>query len=104
MKPLLVFTTFNSKEEAFRLAEKLVEQKLAACVQVIEGVKSIYFWKGKVEREEEVLVIAKTTSDRYKELEAFVFNSHPYDVPEIVAVPVEEVLKEYFTWLKDSLK
>ena len=85
------------------LAAKLVESRLAACVNVVNGVRSVYWWKGRVERDEEDLLIVKTTESRLEELIRLVKEVHPYEVPEVIAVPIEKGLPEYLAWVEESV-
>lgn len=100
MEALVVFCTFPDVEKAREIAAVLVERRLAACVNLLPGVESIYRWEGKVERAGEVLAVIKTT--RYPELEAALKALHPYEVPEILALPVAAGLAGYLMWLGES--
>ena len=100
---IAVFMTAPNAEEAGRLAEMLVEKRLAACVQMLPGMESVYRWQGKIEREREVLLIVKTTQAKFEELEKEVRAIHSYDTPEIVAVPLTAGSHPYLTWLEDSV-
>ena len=91
--------TAPKREEAERLAEILVNERLAACVQILPEITSFYRWQGKIERDAEVLILAKTTFDKCAELEKIVRENHSYEVPEIVAVPIEAVSAPYLKWL-----
>ncbi len=91
--------TAGSREEASRLAEMLVGARLAACVQMLPEMESIYHWQGQVERAPEVLLLAKTTAACFVELEREVRALHSYDTPEIVALPVTAVSAPYLEWL-----
>lgn len=86
------------------LATSLVEERLAACVSIVPGVLSIYRWQDAVEREAEALLIAKTDTARLDALRARVSDLHPYDVPEILALPVAEGSRDYLAWLAASLR
>ena len=97
----VVFCTFPDKEVAQRIARTLVEEGLAACVNLVPGVQSIYRWEGKVESAEEVLGVMKTTDLAYAKLESRIKELHPYEVPEIVAVPVERVEEKYAAWVTE---
>lgn len=97
MKAVVVFCTFPDVEVARAIGAALVERQLAACVSVVPGVESIYRWQGSVEHAGEVLALIKTT--RYSELEVALKGLHPYEVPEILAVPVAAGLPEYLNWL-----
>ena len=104
MKPthLIVHITAGSQEEAERIGRTLVEERLAACANVIPGVTSIYTWEGKTCRESEFLIEAKTVADRFDALARRVREVHSYDVPEIVAFRVERGLPEYLDWVSGS--
>jgi periplasmic divalent cation tolerance protein len=97
--PIVVFMTAANGEEATRLADMLVGAHLAACVQILPEMESVYRWQGKVERQAEVLVIAKTTHAKFDELEREVRALHSYDTPEIVAVPIVTGSAPYLEWL-----
>lgn len=101
---LIVFTTTPDIEEAETLARKIVEAKLAACVQVLPEIKSFYFWKKEVQKDMETLLLIKTSEEKYDELEKFIKVNHSYDVPEIVAILSENVSEDYLKWLKEYLK
>lgn len=96
---LVVFCTCPGAEAAARLAQRLVEDGLAACVNVLPAVRSIYVWEGALQREDEALLIIKTTAARLPELEARIVELHPYAVPEVIAVPVEGGHAPYLQWL-----
>jgi len=100
---LVVLTTTPGFSEGAALAEKLVEAKLAACVQIIPQITSVFVWKDKVEKENEQLLLIKTTEDKYTELENFIAKNHSYDVPEIVAIKSENVFGPYQSWLEEYL-
>lgn len=94
-----VFTTIDSEEGARRIAGALVEQGLAACVQVLGPIASTYRWKGKIEKAEEWLCIIKTGRQHWENLEAEIRRMHPYEVPEIIAVPILTGSAAYLEWL-----
>jgi len=96
----MVFVTCGGREEAERIATGVVTEKLAACVNVVPAVRSCYVWEGKLNWSEEVLLIVKTTRERYGELEARIRELHSYDVPEIVAVSVEMGSEKYLRWVE----
>jgi periplasmic divalent cation tolerance protein len=100
---IIVLTTIPSDVEAGSLAEKLVREKLAACVQILPKMTSVYFWEGEIRSEAEHLLLIKTLLEKYDELEAFIKANHSYDVPEIVAIPSERVSEEYLDWIKEYL-
>jgi periplasmic divalent cation tolerance protein len=101
---IAVFMTAANREEAARLAQLLVEKRLAACVQILPEIESVYRWQGKVERQPEVLLIAKTTAARFEELEKEVIAIHSYETPEIVAFPLTAVSKPYLEWLNTNVE
>lgn len=96
---LVVLTTTGSREEADSLAGSLVERRLAACVQIVSGVHSVYRWEGRVAREPEWLLLCKTSRARYAELEAAILEAHSYATPEVLAIPAERGAADYMAWL-----
>ena len=102
--PIVVFLTAASGEEATRLADLLVGAHLAACVQILPEMESVYRWQGQIERQSEILLIAKTTRGKFAELEREVRALHSYETPEIVAVPIVTGSQPYLDWLGESLK
>ena len=102
LESLLVFTNLPDHDAAMRLAQSLVEKRLAACVNVLSGCSSVYRWQGAVERAEEVPVLIKTRPSRYAELEAAIRSLHPYEVPEVIAVPIVRGLTDYLEWVAEE--
>jgi periplasmic divalent cation tolerance protein len=100
---IVVLMTAANADEARRIAERLIEARLAACVQILPEIESVYRWKDEIQREKEVLLLAKTVSSRFDELEKEVRAMHSYEMPEIVAVPIAAVSEPYRAWLIDSL-
>jgi len=96
---LVIFCTCPDRETATRLARTLVEERLAACVNAIGGVVSTYRWQDKIEVDDEVLLLIKTTSDQYEALEARLIELHPYEVPEVLAVEPVAGSAPYLAWL-----
>ena len=94
-----IFTTAEKKEDAEKIARDVVEKRLAACAQVLGPIESTYWWQGEVEKAEEWLCILKSRNDLYAELEKAIKGIHPYDVPEILAVPVISGNPDYLQWL-----
>jgi periplasmic divalent cation tolerance protein len=103
-KSYVVLVTVGGRAEAEALAEKLVGENLAACVNLLAPVTSIYRWKGAVERSEEVLCVVKTTAKRYKALKKRIVELHSYDLPEVIALPVEAGHAPYLRWIADSVR
>jgi periplasmic divalent cation tolerance protein len=101
---LVILTTTPNNEEAENLARKIVEARLAACVQVLPKMKSFYFWENAVRKESEHLLLIKTLPAKFSELEKFIQANHSYDTPEIVALPSSEVAESYLGWITDYLK
>jgi periplasmic divalent cation tolerance protein len=99
---LIVLVTAGTGEEASRIAEALVSEHLAACVNILAGVESVYWWEEKVTRDSEVLLIIKTTGERYAELEARVKQLHSYSTPEVIAYRIERGSPDYLNWLRQS--
>jgi periplasmic divalent cation tolerance protein len=97
--PIVVMMTAATGEEATRLADMLVGSQLAACVQILPKIESVYRWEGKIERQPEVLLVAKTTQLKFSELEREVRALHSYDAPEIVALPITAASRPYLAWL-----
>jgi len=102
--PIVVFLTAANLEEATRLADLLIGAHLAACVQILPEMESVYRWQGKIERQSEILLIVKTTRGKFAELEREVRALHSYEAPEIVAIPIVTGSQPYLDWLSESLK
>lgn len=99
MSALLVFTNLPDRAAAEKLAAALVEQRAAACVNILGPCRSVYRWQGAVQKADEHLMLIKSTADRYATLEQAIRAAHPYELPEIVAVPIERGLPAYLAWL-----
>jgi periplasmic divalent cation tolerance protein len=104
LQPLLVMTNVPDALTAQTLAHQLVEKRLAACVNILPAVQSVYQWKGAVEQASEIPLLIKTVQTRYAELEAEVKALHPYDVPELIALPIVDGLPAYLDWIKYETK
>lgn len=94
-----VHVTAGDRDEAARISRVAVERRLAACAQTVGPITSTYWWEGKVEESEEWLVLFKTTADLFDKLAASVRETHSYDVPEIIAVPVRAGISDYLSWI-----
>ena len=101
---LIVLTTTPNIVEAEALAERIVAARLAACVQILPPMTSVYVWEGKLQKESEHLLLIKTLPDKFDELEEFITANHSYDVPEIVAIDAEKVSGPYLAWMKENVK
>ena len=99
---LLVLSTFPDPVAARRVGRQLVEERCAACVNLLPVVESIYWWEGKVEDASETVALFKTTADRYEALETTLRQLHPYEVPEIIALPIERGLPDYLRWVAEQ--
>ena len=99
MHALLVFTNLPDRAAAERLADALIEKRVAACVNILAPCRSVYRWKNDIQHDEEHPVLIKTTAEHYPALEAAIRAGHPYELPEIIAVPVERGLPAYLDWL-----
>ncbi len=100
---LVVLTTVGSEEQARTIAEALVEQRLAACVNILPSVRSIYRWKGKLWDDEELLLVIKTRSDRFQALRDVIVALHSYELPEVLALPVADADPAVLTWLNSAV-
>jgi len=99
-----VITTVDDKEEAQRLARAIVEKRLAACVQIIGPVSSIYWWEDNIVEEPEHICLMKSRENLYPELEQVIMEEHSYEIPEILVVPVSRGSAGYFSWMDRELK
>jgi periplasmic divalent cation tolerance protein len=100
---LVVLSTVGTAEDAERIARALVEGGLAACVNVVPAVVSLYRWKGRVERDEERLLVIKTRAERFAALKQALISLHPYEVPEVVALAIADGHAPYLEWLDESV-
>ena len=100
---LIVLTACPAQEAAEALAERIVEARLAACVQVLPQMMSIYWWEGEVQKDAEFLLMIKTVPEKWDVLRDFITENHSYDVPEIVAIRSEQLSEPYRQWLSDVL-
>ena len=100
----MVVITCPSQKEATKIKDILLHNHLVACVNIIKGVKSFFWWQGKIDSASEIMLLAKTTRSKFKKIIACVIDVHPYDVPEIIAIPIIDGNKPYLDWIDDSLK
>ncbi len=100
---IVVLMTAGSMQEAEKIAQTLVEERLAACVNLVSGIASVYRWEGKVQQDQEVLLIAKTRCGAFSRLAQRVREIHSYEVPEVIAVPVEAGLASYLNWVAQEV-
>jgi len=95
---IVILCTVPDEATAEKMAKGLLEERLAACVNAIPGVKSFYRWQGKIETDNEIQLLIKTRSKRFDELAAWISANHPYEVPEVVAIPASQVSDAYLAW------
>ncbi len=100
---IVVFSTASSADEAVAIARRLVEERLAACVNVVTGVRSFYRWKGKIEDSPEWLLVIKSSRGRFEALRTALEKLHSYEVPEAIALPVVEGAANYLNWMEGEL-
>jgi periplasmic divalent cation tolerance protein len=98
----VVFNTCPDASSAEEIARALIDRRLAACVNILPGIRSVYLWKGLCESAEEHLLIIKTSAAIYPSLEQAVLELHPYELPEIIAVPIAAGLPDYLAWIKQA--
>ena len=103
MSIVSVYAVFANSDEAERIGRTVVEERLAACINILGAVRSIYRWKGEIETADEVAAIFKTSDDKADALITRVAALHSYDVPSVTAWPIENVLGSYAAWVEDSL-
>jgi periplasmic divalent cation tolerance protein len=103
MSEVIGLCTCGSDEEASRIANALVEARLAACVNILPPIRSIYRWQGQIETAAEVLLLIKTTEERFSALQQRIRDLHSYKTPEIIAVPIVAGLEKYLTWVREQV-
>lgn len=101
MEAIVVYITAPNEEEAAKIAKTIVEERVAGCVNIVKGIRSIYSWQGKIEDDAEVLMIVKTQRHLFEPLKKRVKELHSYTVPEIIALPIIEGSEDYLNWLKE---
>ena len=101
---LIVFCTVPDKETALKISNHLVEEKKAACCNIVPAIHSVYFWENQLQQEEEQLLIIKTREDRFDLLQKRVMELHPYSVPEIIAIPIIHGNPEYLNWVNENVE
>jgi periplasmic divalent cation tolerance protein len=101
MSRLVAITTVGKPEDAEWISREVVERGLAACVNVLPGVTSVYRWKGEVEKNEEIVLLMKTTAERFEALKEAVVSMHTYEVPEVIALPIVDGHLPYLEWLDE---
>jgi periplasmic divalent cation tolerance protein len=102
--PVLISTTTATMEEARAIASRLVEEQLAACVQIVDPITSVYTWQGNIEDEREVLLLIKSTQDLVSPVADLLDRIHPYEVPELIVTPIVDGSTAYLSWLGENLR
>lgn len=100
---VLVLTAFPDLDIATRLAQEIVQARLAACVNILPPAQSVYMWQGKQCMDSECIVFMKTTESGYQKLQSFIQSQHPYELPEIIATPITQGLENYLDWVAKSV-
>lgn len=100
----IILTTAGSEEEARKIARSLVERQLAACVNIVPQIESVYAWQGKVESTREWLLLIKTSAEKFAAVRDAIHELHSYDLPECIAIAVDDGSSEYLQWIADSVK
>jgi periplasmic divalent cation tolerance protein len=98
----VVLSTCPNRDSARAIAAAVIENRYAACVNMVPGLRSIYHWKGAIEESEEILLMIKTTRDRYQDVEACIRATHPYELPEVIALAVANGSANYLAWISES--
>jgi periplasmic divalent cation tolerance protein len=101
---IVIFCTISSKNDAKKIAQELVQKKLAACVNIIEGLTSVYEWKNELCTENECLMIIKSKRALFEEIKKEIVSLHPYEVPEIISLPITDGLDTYLNWISKNTK
>jgi len=104
MRFIQVITTTETKQQARRIAQSVVKKRLAACAQIVGPISSTYWWKNRIETAKEWQCVLKSNNDLYAELERAIREIHPYEVPEIVALPIVEGSRSYLSWMEEELR
>jgi periplasmic divalent cation tolerance protein len=104
MQNLFIYITFPTLAEARLMGSRLLESRIAACINILTGMESMYWWEGNIEKSDEIVMIAKTTANNLTELTDFVKTHHSYSCPCIAAIPVSPGNTDYFQWLAENLK
>lgn len=104
MNYAIIFTTVSTKEEGYGIANELVQNKLAACVNIVPKVHSVYDWEDQIQNDEELLLLIKTTKEREKDIYHTIESLHSYDTPELITIPINRGSQPYLQWLENSVQ
>jgi periplasmic divalent cation tolerance protein len=103
-KYIVILSTAGTLEEASKIASELVSAHLVACVNLVPGIQSIYWWNNAVQKDQEILMIIKTESRNFEEVKRVILSVHSYEVPELISIPVDGGSKKYLEWIDQTLK
>lgn len=103
MEPILIVTNFPDKKQAMAFANKIIDDRLAACINILNASISVYSWQGKTESAEEIPVLIKTQQQNYTKIEQAIKSMHPYELPEIIIVPIIGGLPAYLQWISQTI-
>jgi len=103
LNPIIILTTINSKEEAEKISRKLLKEKLVACVNIIGPIESLFWWQNKIDEAEEFIILIKTDKSLFQQVAETTKKIHPYQIPEIIGLPIVEGSKDYLRWMYASL-
>ncbi|HNZ60918.1 MAG TPA: divalent-cation tolerance protein CutA [Methanofastidiosum sp.] len=101
---LLIISTVPNEDVARNLSKILLEKRVATCVNIISKVKSNYWWNGSIESSDEIILLIKTTEDKYSQLEDLIRKNHPYEIPEIIAFDIKKGFNKYLNWIEDETR
>ncbi|HOE92477.1 MAG TPA: divalent-cation tolerance protein CutA [Methanofastidiosum sp.] len=101
---LLIISTVPNEDVARNLSKILLEKRVAACVNILSKVKSNYWWNGSIESSDEIILLIKTTEDKYIQLEDLIRKNHPYEIPEIIAFDIKKGFNKYLNWIEDETR
>jgi len=101
---IIILITTKDKKEAEKISKLLIKNRLAACVNIVNGVKSLFWWQGKVDQAKEALLIVKSRKEKFAKIAKLVKANHSYDLPEIIAIPIVSGFKPYLNWINDSIR
>lgn len=102
MDYIIILCTINSIENAETIANNLVQDRLAACINIIPQIQSVYFWNGKIQNDEEFLLLIKTKKNLFNSVKEKIEKLHPYEIPEIISIDIADGNKNYFDWIKNT--
>lgn len=104
MSAIVIYCTCPNIETAEKISRSLISQHMAACVNQLPGITSLYEWEGKIQQDQEVLLLIKTTEERFDAIRQLVIEEHPYELPELIAVPISQGLPDYLEWITQCTK